>query len=126
DRLVANDQLWRHRERAGDADPLPLAAGELVGIAAHVIGAEPDPLEQFDDPLLELAPVFRKLMNDQRFPDDRAHGHARIERGVWVLKYDLHVTAERPQRAAGQCRNIFAVEPDLSRSGFDEPQDAAP
>ena len=43
------------RQRAGDADALALAAGELVRIAAHVVGLQADRLEQLDDALLELA-----------------------------------------------------------------------
>ena len=34
------------RQRAGDADALALAAGELVRIAVGVLGREPDELEQ--------------------------------------------------------------------------------
>ena len=33
-RLVADQEVRLHRERAGDADALPLAAGELVRVAA--------------------------------------------------------------------------------------------
>ena len=51
DRLVGDDQLRPQRQRPGDPDPLPLAAGELVREAVVVLGAEPDALEQ----LLDLA-----------------------------------------------------------------------
>ena len=37
DRLVADDEPRLDRERAGDADPLPLAAGEFVRIALRVL-----------------------------------------------------------------------------------------
>ena len=46
DRLVADDQLRRERERARDADALPLAARELVRVAVEVLGAQADRLEQ--------------------------------------------------------------------------------
>jgi len=36
-RFVGNDQPGSERQRAGDRDPLPLAAGELVRIAAHPV-----------------------------------------------------------------------------------------
>ena len=39
-------ELRRDRERARDADALALAARELVRVAAHVVGIEPDGLEQ--------------------------------------------------------------------------------
>ena len=44
-RLVGNYQLRPQRERPGDADPLPLAAGELVGEAVVVLRSEANPLE---------------------------------------------------------------------------------
>ena len=42
DRLVADDQLRRERERTRDADPLALAARELVRVAVVVLRAQPD------------------------------------------------------------------------------------
>ena len=38
------------RQRPGDADALPLAAGELVRVAVGVLGVEPDQLHQLADP----------------------------------------------------------------------------
>ena len=50
-----------HRQRAGDADALALAAGELVRIAAHVVGAAgPTVSSSSHDPVLELAPRLRR------------------------------------------------------------------
>src|SRR5205807_2043413 len=103
-----------------------LPAGEFMRIAPHVVGIEPDGFEQFDDPVLELAPAFREVMDDQRFADDRADGHARVERSVGILEDDLHVAAQRAQRAAGQGGDVLAVEPDLAGGRLDQPQDAAP
>ena len=42
DRLIGNDQLRLHRERAGDADALALAARELVRVAVRGLGVEAD------------------------------------------------------------------------------------
>ena len=126
DRLVADDQLRRHRQRPGDADALALAAGELVRVAPHVVGAEADGLEQFDDALLELAPGLREPVDDQRLADDRADRHARIERGVGVLEDDLHVARQRPQLGRRlSASDVAALEPDLARSRLDQAQDAA-
>ena len=41
DGLVADDELGPQRQRAGDADALPLAAGELVRVAPGVSGHQP-------------------------------------------------------------------------------------
>ena len=46
DRLVGDDQLRPQRERAGDADALALAAGELVRVAVVVLRVQADELEQ--------------------------------------------------------------------------------
>lgn len=40
DRLVADDELRFQRQCAGNGDPLPLAAGELVRITPHVFRRE--------------------------------------------------------------------------------------
>ena len=45
-RLVGHDQLGPQRERAGDADALALAAGELVRVAVVVLRVQPDQLQQ--------------------------------------------------------------------------------
>src|SRR3954465_7123392 len=45
DRLVADEEVGLHGERAGDGDALALPAGELVRIAADIVRIEPDRLE---------------------------------------------------------------------------------
>ena len=50
DRLVGDEQLGLQGQRAGDADALALAAGELVRVAVVVLGVEADDLEQLLDP----------------------------------------------------------------------------
>ena len=54
DGLVEHDQLRVERERARDADPLALAAGELVREAVRVLRAEADRAQQ----LLHAPPAF--------------------------------------------------------------------
>src|SRR5262249_8495289 len=86
DRLVGDDQLWVHRERPRDADALALAAGELVGITAEVVGQEADRLEELHYSLLALLSRRRQLVDDQRLADDRADRHSRVQRSVRVRK----------------------------------------
>ena len=54
DRLVEDQHLRVQRERAGDADPLALAARELVRKAVRVLGAEPDRAQE----LLHASPAL--------------------------------------------------------------------
>ena len=102
DRLVEHDHRRVERQRAGDADPLPLAAGELVREAVAVLGAEPDRAQQLRDPLLPVGPV--DAVDPQRLGDDLAHGHARVQRRVRVLEDDLDLAAHRPHVAAAETR----------------------
>ena len=51
DGLVADDQLGRERQRAGDRDALPLAAAELPRQAAAGVAGQVDLVEQVLDPL---------------------------------------------------------------------------
>ena len=51
-RFIADDQFRTQRQRAGDADALPLAAGELVRERGHVLGSQADALEQVGDAFL--------------------------------------------------------------------------
>src|SRR6266496_1346092 len=46
DRLVGDDQPWVQGQCAGDADPLALAAGELVRVPVEVLRGEADQLER--------------------------------------------------------------------------------
>src|SRR5882757_3404293 len=54
-RLITYNQARRERQRAGDADALPLPAGELMRIVLHLVGPQADLGEQFSDPFLLLA-----------------------------------------------------------------------
>ena len=50
DRLVGDDEVGVHGQGAGDADALALAAGELVGVAVDVLGAQADALQELGHP----------------------------------------------------------------------------
>ena len=78
-RLVADDQLGLQGERAGDADALALATGELVREAVVVLRVEPDQLEQLLDPLLRAA-LRGDALDLQRRADDRADVVPRVQR----------------------------------------------
>ena len=98
DRLVADDQLRVERERAGDPDPLTLPARELVRVAARVLAAEPDDLEELRT---------RSLASRLDMPPWIANGWTticstrlpRIERRIRVLEDHLHLASQRTQLA---------------------------
>ena len=90
-------------------------------IAKPRIRIEADVLQRLDHARLALVPRKRTLMHAQAFGDDVADRHARGERAERILKYDLHIAAERPHRLEPQALDILAQEDDRSVGG-DQPQ----
>jgi hypothetical protein len=83
-----------------------------VRIATRVIRLEPDEVHHPGDlgaPLGGRADA----VDAQPFADAVADGRARVERCVRVLEDDLHPPAIGSERAAGQARDVVAVEDDL-------------
>ena len=98
DGLIGHDEGGLNGEGAGDADALPLAARELVRVAAGEVGVEPDGLEQFAHPFLAAAAL--QAVDHHRLRHDAAHAHARVQRGVGVLEDHLHLPPVGAQVAA--------------------------
>ena len=53
-RFVGDDQPGMQGQGPGDADPLPLAAAEGVGIAEEVFGPQAHFAQQIRNPIFEL------------------------------------------------------------------------
>jgi hypothetical protein len=123
DRLVRDDELRPQHERPGEADPLALAAAELVRVAARGLGAEADALEHVDHGL--VAPLALEPVDPQPFADEVAHLHPRVERADRVLEDDLHVPAHRLQVGAAEAQHVDAVELDLARGRLEQAQHRA-
>ena len=98
DGLVGDDERRVQRQRAGEADPLPLPAAELVRIARELRRVEPDERRTAPRTRARRAALLPSLVDDQRLFDDVADAHARVERAVGILEDDLHVAAR-----AGAC-----------------------
>src|SRR5579859_1015742 len=109
DGLVAHDEARLHRERAGDADALPLAARELVRVPIGEVRIESNDAQQLLDALL-LFPAPRQIVNLQWLADDAADRHARVQARVRVLEDHLHLAAHLAQLAAAQRGQVFAEE----------------
>jgi hypothetical protein len=124
DGLVEHHELRIRRQRARDADALPLPSGELVRIALPVVGREADFQEELRDALVAIG--FVEVVDDQRLGDDRPHGHARIQRRIRILKDDLHVPADAAQVAGVEVEHVLPFELDGAGGRLDEPEDAAP
>src|SRR4051812_10163754 len=65
------------RASARDADPLPLASGQVRGVPVGVLDAQAHEVEQVPHP--SAAPVENHAEGPQRLGDDVAHGQPRVE-----------------------------------------------
>ena len=108
-RLVGHYQARVERQGAGDADALALATGEGMRVATHVLRPQPDFLEQLLDAPVGLG-TFGELVDRESLAHDRADRHARIERRERVLKDDLHLAPQPPQRRSVEVQHILSVE----------------
>ena len=110
----------------GDADALPLAAGELVREAVRHVGVEADDLQQFLYTLPHLRLTLHQSVHAHRLRDDAARGHAGAERRVWVLEDGVDASAHDAQLTAVQRAHLHAVELHLSLGLLVQLQDAPP
>ncbi len=116
--LVADEQLRLEDQRAGDADALALASGELAGTPGAVD-------EGVDADLVEHG-VGRgaSLLLGADLPDGQRLGHdvddpaARVQRRDRVLEDHLHLRAQRAQVAAAERGQLGLAEDDLARGGL--------
>ena len=122
DRLVGQDQPRLHGQRLGEADPLPLAAAQLVGEPLQHVGVQPDHLE---DPGRFLAPL---RLGQRRAVQLQAAQHAvldpehRVDRGERVLEHHRHQAAvAQPLGARGHRGQRLALEEDLARGRLVDP-----
>ena len=122
--LVGHDELRVNRKRAGDADTLTLAAGELVRIALAVAGRKANDLEQLLR-LLQALALAHLGMDKQRLADDVLHLHAGIKRSIWILEHHLHLGAQGANLLLGEFRHVLALKENLSLVRRDEVIDQA-
>ena len=102
----ASRMRGRGRERAGDADALLLAAGELLGIGVRLVG-EPDEVQQLGDAGRAARPS-RHAGDLQRVGDVAVRRCASEE--VELLEDHADAAADRAQLALGQRRDLGAVD----------------
>ena len=124
DRFVTHDQPRLQRQRAGNADALALSTRKLVRVVLHLVGPQADLREELCHALL-LFLARCQAMHAERFADDVARGHPRIERGEGVLEYDLHRAPDRPQRTLAEMGDVGSIDADMAARWLDQPQHAA-
>src|SRR6516225_5673896 len=122
DRLVADDEARMQRQRASNANPLALAAGEFMRVAFERFGAQAHLQGELGDPLLQLAAAGDTVV-DERLADDVVDFEAWVERGVRVLEDDLQLAPIGPHLTAGQPVDALAPDADLARGRIDQFED---
>jgi hypothetical protein len=122
DGLVEDDRLRREGERPGDVDALPLAAGQLVRVAAaEALRLEPDLGEELvGERHGRRAP---QAVHHRSEGDRLLHGQTRIERREAVLEHHLHGSAQLSEPDLGA--DAAALEPDLAVIGLDQVNEQA-
>src|SRR6266540_532469 len=119
-RLVEQDELGVHGQRAGDRHALLLAAGQLRRHLVRLV-LDADPGEQFVRPLLGLLPG---LSADLDRPEADVVEHAHVGEQVELLEHHAHLGAE-PCQLAALARQRAAVEPDRAAVDRLQPVDRA-
>src|SRR5207245_2553900 len=101
------------------------APGELMRIARRKARLEPDHVHYLRD---ALAPPRQRndVMQRERLGQHGGYGHARVERGVWVLEHELRLAAERTRRIVTEREQIRAVETHAPGGRLDQPQHQPP
>jgi len=57
DRFVADEELWFHGKRPGNADPLSLTTAEFMGVPEHHVTLQADALKEVLDTIRTLGPI---------------------------------------------------------------------
>ena len=122
DRLVADQEVGLAGQCAGDADPLPLTAGELVRIPVGDRGVQPDQLQQLGHPRRTLAPAGPELVHLQRLGHRLRDRAPRVERGERVLEHHAGPPAQGAQPPAVERGHVDAVEDDRAGGRLHQPQ----
>ena len=87
-----------------------------MAVARHMIRLQAHPPQPVGHLFLDVG-LAEAALQMQAFADDLQHGHARIERGIGILKYHLHFggilfVIRRREALGGQ----LALVPDLAGS----------
>ena len=102
-----------------------MTAGKFVGIAVNVGFVQTDLTQQLPHARKALFFGAEGLVDNQRFFDDLADAHTRVERTVRILKNDLHVLAILFHFLFAQPGDVVAVVGDRALGRLDQTQQRA-
>jgi hypothetical protein len=122
DRLVGQDQFRPHGQRLGEADPLPLAAAQLVGKPLQHVRVQPDHLENPGRLLEPLRRGQRRAVQLQAAQYAVLDPEHRVDRAERVLEHHRYLAAvAQPVLPRGHRRQRLALEEHLARGRLIDP-----
>ena len=120
-RLVAHHQPGGQGQGPGQAHPLPLAPGKLVGVPVQQVRGQAH-LGQQGRPPGGVFPPGAEVVDAQGLGQGLAHGPPGVQGGGGVLKHQLHLPPESPEPGRGQGGQVLAVKEHLPLGGGQQPQ----
>ncbi len=124
DRFVADDERGFDGQRPCDADPLPLAARELMRVPGGISRIEADLLQELGHPLRNLS-LRRQSVDLDPLGDRIPDSHPWIERAVRILEDDLQLSPGLPQLGSAERQEIAPLEGDGTAGGLQQAEDRA-
>src|SRR5262249_8666602 len=115
--LVGHHQVRPEREGAGDRNALPLAARELMRVAARRLRRQPDSPEQV---VHHARMIPRDSVDSEGLPDDGADRPTGVERGIGILEDDRRPPADGAECPLGEPGDVLAAEMNHAGGGLDE------
>jgi hypothetical protein len=106
------------------ASALALSTGELMRVAVLIIGVETHDPQQLLHAVLAILFVGLHAVHLERLGDDRAHGHARVERRIRILEDHLHLAPHLAHGLTLQRGEVGAVEVHMAGRRAVELQDS--
>ena len=123
-RLVGDEHPWLGRERARDANPLPLPAREVSGVPRPHRCTESNLRKELVHAAINLI-LWDEPVDLQDLSQCIADGQAWVQRCVRILEHDLDTPPRRPQRRAAHSGQLHTVEDHSPRIGWREEREAA-
>ena len=88
--------------------------------APHGITRQAHTIHQIADALFKIGAILGQAEIADRFSQNIPHPHARVERGIGVLKHHLHAPTQRAERAGRHVINAGAIQRHLAAGDVEQ------
>ncbi len=107
--LVTDDECRVAHQGPSNADALSLSTGKGVRKTSQVLDVQLALACDLPYPFIDFQSTLTEVHRLERLGDNIAHRHARIQRGVRVLKNKLHMTPEAREIATTEVHHVHRV-----------------